>query len=71
MAHATTHDHDLTFDEALQEINSDRSRRSRIALLLFVLSGAAISAAFYYSYRDVPAPANPANASPVLAPPYR
>jgi len=71
MAHATTHSHDLTPEEALHEINADRSRRAWIALILFGLSGAAIIASFYFSYRDVPAPESPANNAPNIANPYR
>jgi hypothetical protein len=71
MAHSITHDRDFTVEEALREIKSERARRSWIALILFVLSGAAIVASFYFSYRDVPAPASPANAEPGLLEPYR
>ncbi len=71
MAHSTTHSHDLTPDEALREINADRSRRAWIALILFILSGMAVIASFYFSYRDVPAPASPANNAPGLANPDR
>ncbi len=70
MAHSITVDHDMSVEEAMREIKNDRARRSWIALILFVLSGAAMLAAFYYSYRDVPAPATPANASPGLLEPY-
>jgi len=71
MASSITHPHDLSVDEAMREINSDRSRRSWIALILFLVSGAAIAIAAYFSYRDVPAPATPANATPGLLEPYR
>jgi hypothetical protein len=71
MAHATTHSHDFTPEEALREIKSDRSRRAWIALILFVLSGMAIVASFYLSYRDVPAPESPANNAPAEPNPYR
>ena len=71
MAHATTDSHDFTPEQALREIKADRARRSWIALILFVLSGAAVIASFYFSYRDVPAPANPANNAPGVADPYR
>lgn len=64
MAHATTHSHDFTPEEALREIKSDRSRRAWVALILFALSGVAIVASFYLSYRDVPAPETPANDAP-------
>jgi hypothetical protein len=40
-------------------------------LILFVLSGDALFTGFYLSYRDVPAPATPANATPGLLEPYR
>jgi hypothetical protein len=71
MAHATTHSHDFTPEQALREIKADRARRSWIALILFVLSGGAVIASFYFSYRDVPAPANPANNAPGVVEPYR
>jgi hypothetical protein len=69
MAHAT-HADDYSPEEALREIQSERSRRSWLALFLFVLCGAAAIAAFYLSYRDVPAPATPANGTPALLEPY-
>jgi len=70
MAHATTHSFDLSPEDALREIKSERSRRSWIALFLFVLCGAAIFTGFYLSYRDIPAPASPANNAPGLLDPY-
>lgn len=70
MAHAITHSPELSVDEAVREINSDRTRRSWIALILFVLSGAALLAAVYFSYRELPAPPTPANATPGLLEPY-
>mgnify|MGYP001598860286 CR=1 FL=1 len=69
MAHAT-HADDYTPDEALHQIQAERSRRSWIALFLFVLCGAATVGAFYLSYRDLPAPPSPANGAPVLLDPY-
>jgi hypothetical protein len=62
--------HDYSPDEALREINAERSRRSWLALFLFVLCGALTATAFYLSYRDLPAPANPANDTPVVVDPY-
>lgn len=70
MAHATTHASDFSPEEGLREINAERTRRSWIALILFVVSGAAIATGFYFSYRDVPAPQNPANNLPGLLDPY-
>jgi hypothetical protein len=71
MAHSITHDQDLSVDDAVRALNSERTRRSWIALILFVLSGAAVITGFYLSYRHVPAPATPANATPALVEPYR
>ena len=71
MAHSITHDHDRSVEDAVRALNSERTRRSWIALILFVLSGAAVVIGFYMSYRDVPAPATPANATPGLLEPYR
>lgn len=65
------HADDYTADEALHVIQAERSRKSRIALFLFVVSGALTVGAFYLSYRDLPAPPNPANAAPALLDPYR
>ena len=70
MAHAITHAYDLTPEEALHEIKAERSRRAWIALFLFLLSAGAIVTSFYLSYRDIPAPASPANNAPVLLDPY-
>lgn len=70
MAHAIAHAHDYSPEEALQRIKAERSRRSWIALILFVLAAVAITGSFYLSYRDVPAPASPGNAEPVLLDPY-
>ena len=70
MAHASTHAYGLDPDEALAEIKAERTRRSWIALILFTLSGAAIVTSFWLSYRDIPAPASPANNSGSLLDPY-
>jgi hypothetical protein len=70
MAHAITHAYDLTPEEAIREIKADRTRRSWIALVLFLLSAGALLTSFYLSYRDVPAPASPANSTPALLDPY-
>ena len=66
MAHAS-HAYDYSPEEALREIQSERSRRSWIALILFVLAAAATGTGFYLSYRDLPAPSSPANNAPGLA----
>lgn len=71
MAHSITHDDEMSVDEAVRALNSERTRRSWIALILFVLSGAAVIIGGYMSYREVPAPASPANATPGLLEPYR
>ncbi len=71
MAHATKHAGDLTPEQALREIQSERKRRSMLAAALFTLSGVAVVASFYFSYRDVPAPDSPANNTPALLDPYR
>ena len=70
MAHATTHAHDYSPEEALHRIQAERTGRAWIALILFVLSAVAIAGAFYFSYRDVPAPASPANNAPGMPDPY-
>jgi hypothetical protein len=70
MAHAGTHPYALDPDEALQAIKAERTRRSWIAVILFILSGAAIVVSFYFSYRELPAPASPANNSTTITDPY-
>jgi len=71
MGHAITHAYDdYSPEEALHQIQAERSRRSWLALLLFLLCGGAAITAFYLSYRDIPAPNTPANAAPVLLDPY-
>jgi hypothetical protein len=69
MAHAI-HADDYSPEEALRVIKAERTRRSWLALILFVLCGALTVTVFYLSYRDVPAPANPANSAPVVVDPY-
>ena len=71
MADSKTIAHDVSVDEAVREIKSERARRSWIAAVLFMLSGTALFTGFYFSYRDVPAPPNPGNATPALLAPYR
>jgi hypothetical protein len=70
MAHAAHHFYDMSPEEALREIKAERSRRSWLALFLFVLSAGGIAVSFYYSYRGIPAPSSPANNAPVLLDPY-
>jgi hypothetical protein len=53
-------------EEGLREINAERTRRSWIAAVLFVACAVAVTAGAYFSYRDVPAPANPAHAVPAV-----
>ena len=65
MAHAS-HAYDYSPEEALREIQSERSRRSWIALILFALAAVATGTSFYLAYRDIPAPASPANNAPGL-----
>ena len=68
MAHAM-HADDYSPEQALQRIKAERSRRSWLAAILFTLSALAIAGSFYFSYRDLPAPASPANNAPGLAEP--
>jgi hypothetical protein len=69
MAHAI-HADDYSPEEALRVIKAERTRRGWVALILFVLCGALTATAFYLSYRDLPAPATPANGSMLLPDPY-
>jgi hypothetical protein len=71
MAHATTHPgYDFTPEEAISEIKAERKRKSLIAGAAFAAGALALAAGAYFSYRDVPAPANPANFRPHLVEPY-
>jgi hypothetical protein len=71
MAQATTHAYGYDSpEEALRQIQAERTRRSWIALILFVLATLAVAGSFYFSYRDVPAPSSPANNAPGLPEPY-
>jgi hypothetical protein len=70
MAHATAHASDFSPEQGMKEIQTERTRRSWIALILFVLSGAAVVTSLYLAYRDLPAPPNPANNAPGLLDPY-
>ena len=70
MAQASAHTYDDSPDEALRQIQSERTRKSWIALILFALAAVGLAGSFYLSYRDVPAPASPANNAPGLADPY-
>jgi hypothetical protein len=60
MAHET-HVSDSSPEESIREINAERKRRSWIAAILLVVSAGAVTGGAYFSYRDLPAPANPAN----------
>ena len=70
MSHAT-HVSEFNAEQGIREINAERTRRSWIAAVLFVLSAVAVTAGAYFSYRDLPAPQNPANNAPGLGGPYR
>jgi hypothetical protein len=37
---------------------------------LFALAALGVAGSFYFSYRDIPAPANPANNAPGMLDPY-
>jgi hypothetical protein len=72
MAHAHPHSgYDFTPEEAISEIKAERKRRSWLAAAAFVVGALALAAGAYFSYRDVPAPTNPANFRPQLVEPYR
>jgi hypothetical protein len=70
MAHATTHAHDYSPEEALRRIKAERTSRSWIAVILFALSAIALAGSFYLSYLEAPAPASPAKNAPGLLDPY-
>jgi len=60
----------LGTDEAIRKLQADRKRKPAFAIAALVAALAAGLAATYFSYRDVPAPENPANARPHLVEPY-
>jgi hypothetical protein len=64
------HAPDYSPEQALARIKSERSRRSWTALILFGLAAIGVSASFYFSYRDIPAPPSPGNANSTLLDPY-
>jgi hypothetical protein len=71
MAHATTSSQfDFSPEEGLDRIQHERTRKSVIAAVVGAIATIAVLGAVYLSYRDVPAPANPANAHPALVEPY-
>ena len=60
-----------TDDEVVRELQAERKRKPVIAVGALVAGLASLLAVIYFSYRDVPAPENPANARPHLVEPYR
>lgn len=66
MAHEATHTHDYDPDEALHRLQSERSSRTWIALILFLVSAAAVAGSFYLAYRELPTPPPPADNAPGL-----
>ncbi|HEY4102257.1 MAG TPA: hypothetical protein VGM44_00135 [Polyangiaceae bacterium] len=71
MAHATTASN-LQFspEEGIHQIQLERTRKSVIAASVAVIAAIVTIAAVYFSYRGVPAPADPANVHPALVEPY-
>lgn len=54
-----------------RQLERERRRKPAIAIASLVAGLAALLAATYFSFRDVPAPQNPANAKPHLVEPYQ
>lgn len=58
-------------ERAMRRIERNRKRKPAMAIGALIAGLAAVAAAAYFSYRDVPAPANPANAETEVLAPYR
>jgi hypothetical protein len=69
-AHARSFD-DLSPEDAVQEINQERKRKSMIALGLGGLAVVVFGAFVFLAYNDVPAPESPANANPRVVQPQQ
>jgi nitrate reductase NapE component len=57
----STHVSDFNPEEGVREIQAERRRRSWLAAVLFAVCAVAFVGAAHLSYRDVPAPENPAH----------
>lgn len=72
MAHAQTHPaYRFSPEDGIRKINEERKHRSMIAIGVFALAALALGASAYFSYRGVPAPADPGNAHMHLVEPYQ
>lgn len=71
MAHTYEELRGVSPEKAMRRIEHDWKRKPAIAIGVVVAALAAVAAATYFSYRDVPAPANPANAETQVLTPYR
>ncbi|HET9955348.1 MAG TPA: hypothetical protein VFQ61_12625 [Polyangiaceae bacterium] len=60
----------ISVDRAIQEIQNDKRRKPAVVLAVIALGVIAAMGLTYFSYRDVPAPLNPANARPHMVEPY-
>jgi hypothetical protein len=58
-------------EEGLQRIQSGRKKKAGIAATLFAVATVATLGSVYLTYKDTPAPQNPANAEPGVGVPYR
>ena len=71
MAHTYEELHATSAEQAMRRIEHDRKRKPAIAIGVLIAALIGVAAAAYFSYRDVPAPANPANANTEVLAPYR
>jgi hypothetical protein len=60
----------LTPEQGIAAIRKQRAQRSALAIVVSVLAVLVTLGAVYMVYRDVPAPASPANAKIRLLEPY-
>jgi hypothetical protein len=71
MAHTYEQLNGVSPEKAMQRMERDRKRKPALAIGALIAGLAAVAAAAYFSYRDVPAPANPAHAGTEVLAPYR
>lgn len=71
MAHTSTYQElNESPEEGIHRIQQERTRKAILAAVLGLIAVIAVVASAYLSYRDVPAPASPANAHSVPVEPY-
>jgi hypothetical protein len=71
MAHTYEQVTGIDPERVSRELERQRKRKPAIAIASLIAGVVALLAATYFSFRDVPAPQNPANARPHLVEPYQ